>query len=251
MLPNRATMVEMSQASHVVTSPIFSHYHHYHPPPPLCTATTATIKHPSDCSLLGQPGVSLSTPPSPNDTATNATSPHHLAPNNANKLPDDTDNAMSPATNNANDNATSSPLPPLPGHQQQQQQPPNIDHTDRHITTSTTTCVIHDHRHVTTAAHVLNAPHIGRHHRHITTKQKQQEVGIVGKDGQGAGEWGEKAKGRREGTMTAHHRSLEFLLTTGEGNNDRGSMCNPSTLQSLGDSIWTPWTPYGLIFKLY
>ena len=26
---------------------------------------------------------------------------------------------------------------------------------------------------------------------------------------------------------------------------------SPSTLQSPGHSIWTPWTPYGLIFKLY
>ena len=34
MLPNRATAVEMSPASHIVTSPISFHYHHHHPPPP-------------------------------------------------------------------------------------------------------------------------------------------------------------------------------------------------------------------------
>ena len=36
----------------------------------------------------------------------------------------------------------------------------------------------------------VKCPHIECHHCHITTEWKQQEVGMVGKDGQGAGGWG-------------------------------------------------------------
>ena len=67
--------------------------------------------------------------------------------------------------------------------------------------------------------------HIECHCHRVTTEQKQQEVGKVGKDGK----WGEKVKKRRGGMTTARCHSPEFLLTTGEGNNDRDGMCNPRT----------------------
>ena len=80
-LPNRATAVETSRTSHVVTSPISSHYHHHlPPPPPLRAAATAAVEPPGDCPLLGQSGVSSSISPAPND----ATSP---PPNATNDTP--------------------------------------------------------------------------------------------------------------------------------------------------------------------
>jgi hypothetical protein len=75
VLPNRATAVETSPASHIVMSPISFHYHHHHPPPPpLHAATAAAVKRPSHCPHLGQAGAGSSTPPPPFDAATSQSS---------------------------------------------------------------------------------------------------------------------------------------------------------------------------------
>ena len=93
MLPNWATMVEMSWTSQCVMSPIFPHYHHHHPPPPLlCTAAMAAVKPSGDCPLLGQSRVSSLILP-PTMLPTNATS---LAPNAIKKA---MNSAMSPPPN--------------------------------------------------------------------------------------------------------------------------------------------------------
>ena len=89
MLPNRATTVEMSRTSHIVTSPIPSHYHHHHPPPPpLHVAATAAVGPPGEHPLLGQSGVSSSTPPAPNNVAHEPATSHPITPpNNAQQCP--------------------------------------------------------------------------------------------------------------------------------------------------------------------
>ena len=66
-MPNRATVVEMSPTSHVVTIPTFSFHHHHHPPPPPRAAATAAIEHPGDCPRVGQPGAGSSMPRHPDD----------------------------------------------------------------------------------------------------------------------------------------------------------------------------------------
>ena len=48
-MPNRATAVETSPLSHIVTVPSSPHYHHHPPPPPSRAAATAAVERPSDC----------------------------------------------------------------------------------------------------------------------------------------------------------------------------------------------------------
>ena len=100
-MPNRATAVEMSPMSHIVTILSSPHYHHHPPPPPSRTAATAAVEHPSDCLHQGQAGAgSLTQPPpptlpmkpsndttspAPNDTNDAARWCHVTAPNHVDK----------------------------------------------------------------------------------------------------------------------------------------------------------------------
>ena len=56
-MPNRATVVETSPTSHIVT------IHPFLLPPPSCTVATTAIGRPGDCLPLGQPRVCPSMPP--------------------------------------------------------------------------------------------------------------------------------------------------------------------------------------------
>ena len=139
MLPNRATTVETSRTSHVVTSPIPSHYHHHHPPPPpLCVAATATVGPPGECPLLGQSGVSSSTPPAPNNVTHEPATSHPITlPNNTQQHPRTchVSTQQRRPTNPMNMPHHQPTTPANDAHQAATSPPNNAQHC-RHVTTS-------------------------------------------------------------------------------------------------------------------
>ena len=191
-MPNRATVVETSPTSHVVTIPTFSFHHHHHPPPPPRAAATAAVEHPGDCPRVGQPGAGSSTPRHPDDDP-------NIDPNDAPRPRHDPQtaslvDATSPRRRSRRRPRRRPSIPP--------RHPPTTP-----VDNATSPRRRPKRRHVTT-------PPIERHHRHVATEWKQQEVGTVGKDG-----WGGEREGRGERTTTSKLSSSpgSFVDTRGDG----------------------------------
>ena len=221
MLPNRATTVETSRTSHVVTSPIPSHYHHHHPPPPpLRAAATAAVGPPGERPLLGQSGVSSSTPPAPNDVAHEPTTSHPITPpNNAQQRP---------RTRHVST---------------QRQRPTNPTNTPRH---RPTTPANDAHQAAT------SPPNDAQHRRHVTTGQRRRHCPCRApppphhyrKETAGGGDGGEgRTKGENTGRgglgrrrRLGHRRSPDFLSTPG-GMEGRGQRRTPSLPPRVDEGV--------------
>ena len=159
MLPNQATTVETSRTSHVVMSPIPSHYHHHHPPPPpLCAAATAAVRPPGERPLLGQSGVSSLTLLAPNNVAHEPATSHPITPPN---------NTHEHATSAPNDNAQQTPWTRDVTGQWRQPTTPTKPPC-HHLTTPNTAAT-------SSPANDDDTAHVEHHHHHITTERKWQD----------------------------------------------------------------------------
>ena len=151
-----------------MTIPIFSFHHHHHarlPPPPSSTPATAYV-----WANPGQ-GRRLHVTPTTTSTTTPTT---HLDPATTPKL---RPSSMPPHPNDDPDDTPDNA--------------PQSCHITCQLRPLTTPCHPIDILNNATSPrrhpkqrHVMTLP-IERHHRHVATEWKQQEVGTVGKDGRG------------------------------------------------------------------